>query len=134
MGKHRRLNGVWGSRIGVTQAEWIHVGLIQMRGDFEPWFDKLERSRPDWKSTKIQAITPGMVGTPAKRKLALKAVETKSCFQFLVDKLEEVVGQVCQGSEWLGVGRSLVTLQTRMEAMPWKVTQAMSQDYHRVCR
>ena len=128
------LNDVWGSRQDVTQAEWVHSGLIQMRGDFETWFDKLERSKPDWKSIKIQAITPGMVGTPAKRKLALKAVETKCFFQFLVDKLEEVVGQVCQGSEWLGVGRSLVTLQTRMEAMPWKVTQAMSQDYHRVCR
>ena len=77
------LNDVWGSRQDVTQAEWVHSGLIQMRGDFETWFDKLERSRPDWKSTKIQAITLGMVGAPTKRKLALKAVETKFCFTLL---------------------------------------------------
>ena len=69
--------GVWVDRAGRVQDDWIACNLIVVRGLLSEWEGNYAKAHPGHKPTVIQKITPGMVGTPGNRCLALKAAETK---------------------------------------------------------
>ena len=123
------INGVWAKKTA-RQEDWIENNVRVMRGDLALWQDRLERSRPHWQSTRIQDIYPEMVGTPAKRFLKLKVVETKYLFYFLAQKINggAVKDLVHQGGAWAAAADALRALHQRMDELPWKIDEADAQE------
>ena len=70
-------DGVWISRRGLTQTEWIDSSVQGLRADLNIWMDKQERDNPSHQSTRIQELKPESFGRPGARVLKLKAAETK---------------------------------------------------------
>jgi hypothetical protein len=119
---------VWVDKNGRVQDDWIACNLIIVRGLLSEWQDSYARAHPGHKQTVIQQITPGMVGTPGNRCLALKAAETKYFFLFLCDLLPAHVHSLPQGGKWLAAATTLRTLISRFTELPWHLENGNVQE------
>ena len=124
------LSGVWSKVEGRTQEEFTASAVEKMRSALVAWQDKQERANPEHKSTRIQDITPAMVGTPSNRVLALKAAETKYFFLFLTDQLVEQERHLPQGGLWAAAANELAALLHRMDELPWKLETPQAEETH----
>ena len=122
------LSGVWSKVEGRTQDEYTASGVEKMPSALVAWQDKQERANPQHKSTRIQDITPAMVGTPSNRVLALKAAETKYFFLFLTDVLVREECHLPQGGLWAAAANELATLLHRMDELPWKLETPQAEE------
>ena len=121
--------GVWCTRRGRPQDEWIDLSLIAMRSELGTWERDYNKAHPLHKPTIIQKITPGHIGKPTARVLKLKAAETKAFFYFLHWKVQSVADQMHQGELWLQSSNEMeALLRVMTEARNWKLTTSQLQD------
>ena len=117
-------DGVWGARGGRDrpQEQWLAEALPTLRSQLATWQDSQERAQPLKTHTRIQFITQPMIGTAAKRCLALKAAESKAFFRFLSDTIQTNTNRVWHGEQWASCAKAMHNLLLRMASMPWKLS------------
>ena len=121
-------SSVWVGKEALDQKSWVERCLIPLRADLRRWEDEFNRDHPSHKPTKVQPITPGLVGRPTNRLLKLKAAEMKVCFRFLHSKILEEWASVHNGQLWLQASRAMHDLLLEIEGQPWKLSDEQVQE------
>ena len=122
------LSDVWVDRKGRQAEEFLDMCAGMVHADLQTWMWYRNISHPAERLTAIEWMTAGMFGSQNKRKLALKAAESKTFFYFCNDTLKANRRLVTGASVWETATNSLVRFIEVLRDEPFVISQLAYQD------
>ena len=99
-----------------------------MYSDLVSWYTKRHDDDPSEKMTRVADFSVSMLGKSTKRKLSLKAAETKMFFLFLAERVIVFSGNLLRGDVWRQASSALCRFIAVLKAEPLRLTDAGYQE------
>ena len=107
---------------GTTQDELIENSVIALSSRLQLFYRQEHARRPEKKMTRVNRITPKMVGTANDPVLKTKGAETFGVLKLLVNLLGNRVNLFPRHADFLAAGKHLVDLMELWSNAEWRLT------------
>lgn len=111
-----------------TADEALQMNCMRFRADLFDWYRARQRAHPAENLTRLEDITPGMVGSNNAPLLKAKGAETKGLLLFVVEKVGALRDSLDQGPILKAAGVELVTFLRLIDEFPPVLTPRQHQD------
>ena len=112
-----------------ASEERLSSVVRQIRDHLWVWYSAYEATHRHQKITRLQDLTPGMLGSTTGRSLSTKAAETRWLVPFCVHFLVNVMTDVDTADALIGIGNAFMDLCELMEASTRVMPAAQQQRF-----
>lgn len=111
-----------------TEAEATQLNVLRLRADLWDWYRARQRSHPSENLTRLEDITPGMLGSAAAPLLKAKGAETKGLLFYVVGRLGQHATNVERGMVLKAAGEELIKFLELIDSFPPVLSIGQQQD------
>ena len=123
------LSNCWRHRASFPdQPSFLEASVQLMYCDLINWYTQRAQSHPEEKMTRVSDFSARMIGETTKRKLSLKAAETKMFFFFLADRVQHFRDKLLRGDIWCQACSALCRFIAVMKEEPLRISDAGYQE------
>ena len=123
------LSECWRSRaLYSDQAAFFEASVQVLYSELLAWYTRRAISHPLEKMTRVTDFKVTMLGKTTKRKLSLKAAETKMFFLFLSESVITYRAKLTRGDSWCSSSAALCRFIAVLKAEPLRLSDDGFQD------